>query len=193
MTPALAEGGREAFHPPRAAARSVRRHRQRHLSRPASARATRRICSRTSTSRRSVPEASASSSTTGTPPRRSCCRSCSARSRWRRSPRTASRPRQARATRRLRESIGQAGALVSAIGADLGAVFDRAGERLFLIDEQGHEISERADAPAVPRADRRRRAERQGRGADHGHRASRGARRRGGLELVRTPGRARAS
>ena len=26
------------------------------------------------------------------------------------------------------------------MGADLGAVFDRAGERLFLIDEQAHEM-----------------------------------------------------
>jgi mannose-1-phosphate guanylyltransferase/phosphomannomutase len=40
----------------------------------------------------------------------------------------------------LRESIGQAKRLVGAIGADFGAVFDRAGERLFLIDEQGHEV-----------------------------------------------------
>jgi mannose-1-phosphate guanylyltransferase/phosphomannomutase len=40
----------------------------------------------------------------------------------------------------LRESIGQAKRLVSAVGADLGAVFDRAAERLFLIDEQGREI-----------------------------------------------------
>ncbi len=40
----------------------------------------------------------------------------------------------------LRESIGQAKRLVGAIGADLGAVFDRAGERLFLVDEQGREI-----------------------------------------------------
>jgi len=40
----------------------------------------------------------------------------------------------------LRESIGQAKRLVKAIGADFGAVFDRAGERLFLVDERGHEI-----------------------------------------------------
>jgi mannose-1-phosphate guanylyltransferase/phosphomannomutase len=40
----------------------------------------------------------------------------------------------------VRESIGQAKRLVGAIGADLGAVFDRAGERLFLVDEQGREI-----------------------------------------------------
>ena len=41
----------------------------------------------------------------------------------------------------LRESIGQAKRLVSAVGADLGAVFDRAAERLFLIDEHGREIA----------------------------------------------------
>jgi mannose-1-phosphate guanylyltransferase/phosphomannomutase len=40
----------------------------------------------------------------------------------------------------LRESIGQAKRLVPAVGADLGAVFDRAAERLFLVDEQGREI-----------------------------------------------------
>ncbi len=40
----------------------------------------------------------------------------------------------------LRESIGQAKRLVSAVGADLGVVFDRAGERLFLVDEQAREI-----------------------------------------------------
>jgi mannose-1-phosphate guanylyltransferase / phosphomannomutase len=40
----------------------------------------------------------------------------------------------------LRESVGQAKRLVAAIGADLGVVFDRAGERMFLVDEQAHEI-----------------------------------------------------
>jgi mannose-1-phosphate guanylyltransferase / phosphomannomutase len=40
----------------------------------------------------------------------------------------------------LRQSVGQAKRLVTAIGADLGVVFDRAGERLFLIDEQAREI-----------------------------------------------------
>ncbi len=40
----------------------------------------------------------------------------------------------------LRESIGQAKRLVGAIGADLGAVFDRAGDRLFVVDEQSREI-----------------------------------------------------
>jgi mannose-1-phosphate guanylyltransferase / phosphomannomutase len=40
----------------------------------------------------------------------------------------------------LHESIGQAKRLVNAVGADLGAVFDRAAERLYLIDEQAHEV-----------------------------------------------------
>jgi mannose-1-phosphate guanylyltransferase / phosphomannomutase len=44
------------------------------------------------------------------------------------------------ATGELASSIGQAKRLVAAVGADLGAVFDRAGERLYLIDEQAREI-----------------------------------------------------
>ncbi len=40
----------------------------------------------------------------------------------------------------LQQSKDQAKRLVAAVGADLGAVFDRAGERLFLIDEQAREI-----------------------------------------------------
>jgi mannose-1-phosphate guanylyltransferase / phosphomannomutase len=44
------------------------------------------------------------------------------------------------ATATLRETIGQAKRLVSAIGADLAVVFDRAAERLYLVDETGHEI-----------------------------------------------------
>jgi mannose-1-phosphate guanylyltransferase / phosphomannomutase len=40
----------------------------------------------------------------------------------------------------LREAIGQVKRLVPAVGADLGAVIDRAAERLYLVDEQGHEI-----------------------------------------------------
>jgi len=40
----------------------------------------------------------------------------------------------------LRETIGQSKRLVGALGADLGVVFDRAAERLYLVDEQGHEI-----------------------------------------------------
>jgi mannose-1-phosphate guanylyltransferase / phosphomannomutase len=43
-------------------------------------------------------------------------------------------------TKPIAESIGQAKKLVTAANADLGAVFDRAGERLYLIDEQGAEI-----------------------------------------------------
>jgi mannose-1-phosphate guanylyltransferase/phosphomannomutase len=41
----------------------------------------------------------------------------------------------------LPESIGQAKRLVPAVAADLGAVFDRSAERLFLIDEQGREVA----------------------------------------------------
>src|SRR5262249_20158184 len=40
----------------------------------------------------------------------------------------------------LVSSIGQAKRLVSAVGADFGAVFDSAGERIYLIDEQAHEV-----------------------------------------------------
>jgi mannose-1-phosphate guanylyltransferase / phosphomannomutase len=40
----------------------------------------------------------------------------------------------------LSASIGQAKRLVSAVGADLGAVFDRAAERLYLIDERAREV-----------------------------------------------------
>ena len=40
----------------------------------------------------------------------------------------------------LRSLIGQAKKLVGAVGADFGVVFDRAAERLYLIDETGHEI-----------------------------------------------------
>jgi mannose-1-phosphate guanylyltransferase/phosphomannomutase len=40
----------------------------------------------------------------------------------------------------LEASLGQAKRLVTAVGADLGAVFDRPGERLYLVDEQAREI-----------------------------------------------------
>jgi mannose-1-phosphate guanylyltransferase/phosphomannomutase len=40
----------------------------------------------------------------------------------------------------LRDSVEQAKRLVTAVGADLGVVFDRAGERLYLVDEQAHEV-----------------------------------------------------
>jgi mannose-1-phosphate guanylyltransferase/phosphomannomutase len=40
----------------------------------------------------------------------------------------------------LRELVGQTKRLVNAVGADLGVVFDRAGERLYLVDDQAREI-----------------------------------------------------
>ncbi|MFN2470085.1 MAG: sugar phosphate nucleotidyltransferase [Gaiellaceae bacterium] len=40
----------------------------------------------------------------------------------------------------LRGLMGQTKKLVGAVGADLGAVFDRAAERVYLIDERGREI-----------------------------------------------------
>ncbi len=40
----------------------------------------------------------------------------------------------------LREAIGQVKQLVPAVGADFGVVFDRAAERLYLVDEGGREI-----------------------------------------------------
>ncbi len=46
----------------------------------------------------------------------------------------------AEASEPVAASMGQAKRLVSAIGADLGAVFDRPGERLYLIDEQAREV-----------------------------------------------------
>ena len=50
---------------------------------------------------------------------------------------------QRRATGRrdgLSQAIGQTKRLVAAVGADLGAVFDRAGERMFLVDERGEDV-----------------------------------------------------
>jgi mannose-1-phosphate guanylyltransferase / phosphomannomutase len=40
----------------------------------------------------------------------------------------------------LREAIGQVKQLVPAVGADLGAILDRAAERLYLVDERGREV-----------------------------------------------------
>jgi len=40
----------------------------------------------------------------------------------------------------LAQAVGNTKRLVSAVGADLGAVFDRPAERLYLIDEEGHEV-----------------------------------------------------
>jgi mannose-1-phosphate guanylyltransferase/phosphomannomutase len=41
---------------------------------------------------------------------------------------------------RLHETVGQAKRLVTAVGADFGAVFDRSAERLYLVDERGREV-----------------------------------------------------
>ncbi|HEY7795037.1 MAG TPA: sugar phosphate nucleotidyltransferase [Gaiellaceae bacterium] len=40
----------------------------------------------------------------------------------------------------LSQAIGHTKRLVTAIGADLGAVFDQSGERLYLVDERGREV-----------------------------------------------------
>jgi mannose-1-phosphate guanylyltransferase/phosphomannomutase len=40
----------------------------------------------------------------------------------------------------IREALGQAKRLVSAVGADFGVVFDHAGERIYLVDEQAREV-----------------------------------------------------
>jgi mannose-1-phosphate guanylyltransferase / phosphomannomutase len=40
----------------------------------------------------------------------------------------------------LAQTIGRTKTLVTLIGADFGAVFDQSGERLFLVDEQGHDV-----------------------------------------------------
>jgi mannose-1-phosphate guanylyltransferase/phosphomannomutase len=40
----------------------------------------------------------------------------------------------------LAAAIGQTKRLVSAIGADLGAVFDRPAERLYIVDDEAHEV-----------------------------------------------------
>ncbi len=40
----------------------------------------------------------------------------------------------------IAQSVGQTKKLVTAVGADLGAVFDRAAERLYLVDDTGREI-----------------------------------------------------
>jgi mannose-1-phosphate guanylyltransferase/phosphomannomutase len=46
----------------------------------------------------------------------------------------------ATATAMLKESLGQAKRLVSALGADFGVVLDEAGERIYLVDERAHEV-----------------------------------------------------
>src|SRR5262245_63527804 len=41
----------------------------------------------------------------------------------------------------VRESVGEAKRLVTAVGGDLGVAFDRAAERMYLVDERGREVS----------------------------------------------------
>ena len=78
----------------------------------------------------------------------------------------------------LAASIGQAKRLVPAVGADLGAVFDRAGERLYLIDEQARRDPGRAGAAPLSQPDRLERPHRQARlpgdGDEPGRPAGRG-------------------
>ena len=113
-----------AARPPATSARSP--------TRRAFARATPTIFSARSTRRRSAPAASGSSSTTATPRPRSSSRSSSARSASRRSRRTASPPTGPGEAQDVAEALEQSQRLVSAASADFGAVFDRAGERLYL-------------------------------------------------------------
>jgi mannose-1-phosphate guanylyltransferase/phosphomannomutase len=44
-------------------------------------------------------------------------------------------------SRSLAQAVGHTKRIVSAVGADLGAVFDRSAERIVLVDENGHEIA----------------------------------------------------
>jgi mannose-1-phosphate guanylyltransferase/phosphomannomutase len=45
------------------------------------------------------------------------------------------------AATRLSEALGQTKRLVTAVGADFGAVLDESGERIYLVDEQAHEVA----------------------------------------------------
>ena len=77
----------------------------------------------------------------------------------------------------LAQAIGHTKRLVTAIGADLGAVFDQSGERLYLVDEQGHEVP--VDQALLLFVSCSRSAGRgQGGLPDHGHEQDRRSRRR---------------
>ena len=130
---------------------------------------------------------SASSSTTGTRPRRSSCRSCSGRSGSRPSPRTGSPPSRRRPPSSLRESIGQAKRLVGAIGAELGRGLRPRRRAPVRRRRAGPRDPGRADAAAVRAADRRGGVDRQGGRPGDGHEPRRGDRR-----AVRPRGRAHA-
>ncbi len=82
---------------------------------------------------------SGSSSTTRTRRPRSSYRSATPARRQRSPPipTAATTPRTADG---VREALGHATRLVSAVGADFGVVFDRSGERIYLVDEQAHEV-----------------------------------------------------
>ena len=78
----------------------------------------------------------------------------------------------------LQETIAQARRLVSAVNADLGAVFDRSAERLYLIDERGQGGSARPDAAALRAAALAARRAGADRRAGHGDEPGRGDARR---------------
>ena len=98
----------------------------------------------------------------------------------------AERDRGRRAS--LRESIGQTKRLVAAVGADLGVVFDRAAERLYLIDEQAHEIPVEQALLLFLRLIGSNGRRGQARVPGHRHEPGRPSSSKGsGLEVVRTP------
>ena len=69
----------------------------------------------------------------------------------------------------LHEAIGQTKNLVRAVGAELGVVFDRAAERVYLVDEKAKAGAGRQGAPALPPPDQLERPPRPARVPDHGH------------------------
>ena len=146
-----AEGDREELHAPGAAPRPASTRSARSPTRPASARATPRTCSRRSTPSairargfRIVVDYGYSAASFVLP--------LAARAARRRGGHGA-RLRD-RAQRRRRGSCASRSARrsgsSSAIGGELGVVFDRAGERLLLVDEQRPRDLGRADAAALP-------------------------------------------
>ena len=78
----------------------------------------------------------------------------------------------------LAQAIGHTKRLVTAIGADLGAVFDQSGERLYLVDEQGHEVPVDQTLLLYVRLLAESGRQGQGRVPDHRHEQDRRSRRR---------------